>query len=64
MDSPLIVTSQGLVEQRYVTLGDQHEAAVIVEDGIREGEMVIVEGLQRVRPGVEVESVLAGQPGE
>jgi len=63
-DFVLIVTSDALVEQRYVTLGKQHETAVIVEDGMREGESVIVEGLQRVRPGVKVESVLAGQPGE
>lgn len=58
----LIVTAQGLVEQRYVSLGRQVETAVIVADGLREGEAVIVEGLQRVRPGVAVEAILAGQP--
>jgi len=63
-DFVLIVTSAALVEQRYVVLGKQHETAFVVEDGMREGESVIVEGLQRVRPGVKVESVLAGQPGE
>lgn len=63
-DFVLVVTSQALVEQRYVTLGDQHGVAVVVEDGMREGETVIVEGLQRVRPGAKVEAVLAGQPGE
>lgn len=63
-DFVLVVTSDALVEQRYIVLGKQHETAVVVEDGMREGETVIVEGLQRVRPGVKVESVLAGQPGE
>lgn len=63
-DFVLIVTDQGLVEQRYVTLGRQIDAAVIVEEGMREGESVIVEGLQRVRPGVAVNAVLAGQSPE
>lgn len=63
-DFVLIVTDQGLVEQRYVTLGRQIDAAVIVEEGMREGESVIVEGLQRVRPGVAVDAVLAGQGPE
>ncbi|MDA5558453.1 efflux RND transporter periplasmic adaptor subunit [Shimia sp. MMG029] len=63
-DFVLVVGEQQTVEQRYVTLGRQVEAAVVVEDGMREGEAVIVEGLQRVRPGVEVDAVLAGQPTE
>lgn len=61
-DFVLVVSSQGTVEQRYVTLGRQVGTAVIVEDGLREGESVIIEGLQRVRPGVTVDAVLAGQP--
>lgn len=63
-DFVLIVTDQGLVEQRYITLGRQVETAVVVEEGMREGESVIVEGLQRVRPGVAVDAVLAGQSVE
>ena len=60
----LVVNDQQLVEQRYVTLGRQVEAAVVVEEGMREGEAVIVEGLQRVRPGVAVDAVVAGTPIE
>ncbi|PRY26810.1 membrane fusion protein (multidrug efflux system) [Aliiruegeria haliotis] len=63
-DFALIVKPDQLVEQRYITLGRQHETSVVVADGMQEGEMVIVEGLQRVRPGVSVESVLAGSPAE
>ncbi|WP_068116979.1 efflux RND transporter periplasmic adaptor subunit [Tropicimonas marinistellae] len=63
-DFVLVVTSDQRVEQRYVTLGRQHETTFVVQDGLREGEMVIVEGLQRVRPGVIVESVLAGTAAE
>ncbi len=63
-DFVLVVGQQQTVEQRYVTLGRQVEAAVVVEDGMREGESVIVEGLQRVRPGVTVDAVVAGQAAE
>ncbi len=63
-DFVLVVNDQQLVEQRYVTLGRQVEAAVVVEEGMREGEAVIVEGLQRVRPGVAVDAVVAGTPIE
>ncbi|WP_425091512.1 efflux RND transporter periplasmic adaptor subunit [Tropicimonas sp. S265A] len=63
-DFVLVVGQQQTVEQRYITSGRQVETAVVVEDGLREGETVIVEGLQRVRPGVPVDSVLAGTPVE
>ena len=59
-DFVLIVTNKQLVEQRYVVLGPQEGTAIVVEDGLRAGESVIVEGLQRVRPGIEVDPVLSG----
>jgi membrane fusion protein (multidrug efflux system) len=59
-DFVLVVSDQQRVEQRYVQLGTQVETAIIVEDGLRAGESVIVEGLQRVRPGIEVNAVLTG----
>ncbi|PSL17294.1 efflux RND transporter periplasmic adaptor subunit [Shimia abyssi] len=60
----LVVGQQGTVEQRYITTGRQVETAIEVVDGMREGEAVIVEGLQRVRPGVTVDAVLAGTATE
>ncbi|MEE4187345.1 MAG: efflux transporter periplasmic adaptor subunit, partial [Roseobacter sp.] len=63
-DFVLVVTDQQLVEQRYVTLGPQEGTEVVVEEGLRSGESVIVEGLQRVRPGVEVNAVLTGSAQE
>lgn len=56
----LVVTDQQRVEQRYIQLGPEEGTAIVVSDGLREGESVIVEGLQRVRPGVEVNAVLSG----
>ena len=63
-DFVLVVGQQRTVEQRYVELGRQVDVAVVVENGLREGEAVIVKGLQRVRPGVEVDAVLDGTPTE
>ncbi len=61
----LVVNDKQMVEQRYITTGDTVGTAIIVSDGLREGESVIVEGLQRVRPGVAVDAVVASeQPGE
>jgi len=60
----LVVGADGLVEQRHITTGQQVETDFVVEDGLQEGESVIVEGLQRVRPGVPVKAIGAtGQGG-
>ncbi|AVO38922.1 efflux RND transporter periplasmic adaptor subunit [Pukyongiella litopenaei] len=63
-DFVLAISPEQMVEQRYVTLGQQVGTAVVVEEGLREGESVIVEGLQRVRPGVKVDAVLSGRASE
>lgn len=61
----LVVNDKQMVEQRYITTGETVELAIVVKDGLREGESVIIEGLQRVRPGVAVDAVVASeQPGE
>jgi RND family efflux transporter MFP subunit len=59
-DFVLVVNDQQMVEQRYILTGDQVGTAVIVTEGLQPGEAVIVEGLQRVRPGVPVDPVLVG----
>ena len=58
-DFVLVVGSENMVERRYVTLGGQTGTEFVVQDGLQEGESVIVEGLQRVRPGVPVEALPA-----
>lgn len=55
----LVVGEDGLVEQRYVTLGATSGTDVVVTGGLATGEQVIVEGLQRVRRGQPVEAVSA-----
>jgi membrane fusion protein (multidrug efflux system) len=59
-DFVLVVGPDGLVKQRHVTLGRQVGTDFIVEAGLQQGESVITEGLQRVRPGVPVTTVEAG----
>ncbi len=47
----LVVDPANKVEVRRITQGAQQGTAVIVTDGLKEGERVIVEGIQKVHPG-------------
>ena len=49
-----VVGSDNKVEIRTVKVGDRTGSNWIIEDGLKAGESVIVEGLQEVRPGVMV----------
>ena len=53
----LIVGEDNKVKQRLVVLGRRINAMWVVEKGVTIGEQVIVEGLQKVRAGVEVNGV-------
>jgi membrane fusion protein, multidrug efflux system len=50
----LVVGGDDKVEARRVSLGDAEGAQVVVERGLNQGERVIVEGIQKVRPGMAV----------
>ena len=50
----LVVGGDDKVEARRVTLGPSEGAQAVVQDGLKEGERVIVEGIQKVRPGMAV----------
>jgi membrane fusion protein, multidrug efflux system len=47
----LVVGSDKKVEQRRITAGADQGRDIVVSDGLKEGEQVIVEGIQKVRPG-------------
>jgi len=47
----LVVGPDRKVESRTITTGGTYEENFIVTEGLKGGEMVIVEGLQKVRPG-------------
>jgi len=51
----LVVGSDRVASYRTVTLGGTVEGKRIVKDGLRPGDRVIVNGLQRVRPGMPVD---------
>jgi multidrug efflux pump subunit AcrA (membrane-fusion protein) len=42
------------VEVRTVKVGDRADAMWIIEDGLKPGDTVVVEGTQKIRPGVVV----------
>lgn len=54
-----IVNREDKAEQRRVKVGAERDGLVVVEDGLKEGERVIVQGQQRVRPGMTVAPELA-----
>jgi membrane fusion protein (multidrug efflux system) len=49
-----VVNEQGTVEAREVQKGPESGQDLVIESGLQGGERVIVEGLQRVRPGMTV----------
>jgi membrane fusion protein, multidrug efflux system len=60
----LVVSSDNKVEQRRVKLGPVQGADIItVSDGLKPGELVIVEGIQKVRPGEAVAPTPSVQSG-
>lgn len=50
----LVVDENNVAQYRAVTIGRQVDGLRIVSDGLTEGDVVIVNGLQRVRPGMPV----------
>jgi RND family efflux transporter MFP subunit len=50
----LVVNDKNVVEYRPVKLGGRHEGLRAVTEGVAAGDWVIVNGIQRVRPGATV----------
>jgi len=50
----MVVDAQNTVSVRTVKLGDKADKDVVVLDGLNPGERVIIEGMQKVRPGSQV----------
>jgi membrane fusion protein (multidrug efflux system) len=53
-DYVYVVGAGNKVEQRRVQLGQSTPTTAVVAGGLKEGEMVVTDGIQRVRPGIEV----------
>lgn len=54
----LVVDGQNKVEQRRVQTGPNLGTDVVVTSGVREGDKMIVDGIQKVRPGQVVEATI------
>ena len=50
----MVVDAQNKVQLRTIKVGDKSDDFLIVLEGLSAGERVIVEGMQKVRPGSEV----------
>lgn len=50
----LVIDGESRVEVRSVTTGERAGAEIVVLDGLTDGETIIIEGIQKVRPGMEV----------
>lgn len=58
----MVVDQENKVVVRTIKLGDKVDKDVVVLDGLSAGERVIVEGMQKVRPGGQVNPQVAGVP--
>ena len=56
----MVVDNEGIVSQKYITLGDIIEDKQIVLDGLNGDEQVVIQGLQKIRPGIQVNSTKVG----
>ncbi len=57
-----VVDKDNVVDKRPVRLGGLHDGLREIESGVKPGEQVIVDGLQRVRGGIKVEPKLVDMP--
>jgi membrane fusion protein, multidrug efflux system len=57
-----VVGENNTVEQRRLKLGTGREGLAVVEDGVKPGERVVVQGQQRIRAGITVVPQPASPP--
>jgi len=57
-----VVGADNKAERRNIRLGPSTPETAVIADGVREGEMVIVDGVQRARPGIVVNPAPVAPP--
>ncbi len=62
LSSVYVVKSDNTVEPRTITLGDRVKDSYVVTEGLKEGETIVVDGLQKIRPGITVNPEKEGAP--
>lgn len=58
-----VTTDSSTVTQRKVLLGKQIGNDVIVTDGVKEGEEIVVQGVQNLKEGTKITTAPPAQPG-
>ena len=53
-DYVYVVNAENKVEQRRIQLGQSTPTTAVIMSGLKEGEMVVVDGIQKARPGQTV----------
>lgn len=61
LQSVLTVDTENKVQVRSIVTGDRVDDRWVVEQGLKPGETIIVDGLQKARPGAAVTPVLANE---
>jgi len=56
-----VVGSDNKASQRPVNVGRQYNESLLILDGLKAGDRIVVEGLQKVREGAEVQPMTAMQ---
>ena len=54
----LVVDKTGEVISKHITAGNNFDQNTMVKEGLSEGELVITQGLQKVRPNTKVKTVI------
>jgi membrane fusion protein (multidrug efflux system) len=57
-----VVGKDNKVESRKVVAGSSYKQQRVINDGLKHGEQVIIEGVQKVRPGMAVKPKAASSP--
>jgi membrane fusion protein (multidrug efflux system) len=61
-DYVYVVDAGNKIERRRIQLGQSTPSTAVVAGGLKDGEMVVTDGIQRVRPGIEVNPGPASPP--
>ena len=56
----MVVAEGDVVEQRRIDVGETTQGLTAIASGLEEGERVITDGINKVRPGIQVDAALAG----
>ena len=61
-DYVYVVGADNRVEQRRIQFGQSTPTTAVIAGGLKDGELIIADGIQRVRPGIEVSPGPASPP--